>query len=201
MSPITHLFTGWVLGSAVGLNRQERTVATVACVVPDLDGLGIIPELLTRNSRHPLLWFSEYHHDLHTLLFALMVSIFVFGLSRRWFLAGLAFVSFHVHLFEDLVGSRGPDGYAWPIPYLLPFSTRATWIWSGQWGLNAWPNIALTFFLVLATLWLGITRGSTPVEIFSPRVDRAVVAAIRQRLNYVPRNEEGKTTVTVTGKF
>jgi hypothetical protein len=43
-------------------------------VAPDLDGLGIIPELLTRNTSHPLLWFSQYHHSLHTLAFALVCT-------------------------------------------------------------------------------------------------------------------------------
>lgn len=194
MSPITHFLTGWVLSSAAGLDRRSRAVASFACVVPDVDGLGIIPELLTRGSKHPLLWFSEYHHDLHTLFFALIVSLFVFGISRRWLLAGLAFASFHVHLLEDLLGSRGPDGYTWPIPYLFPFSTGGTWVWEGQWQLNAWPNILLTVCLVLATLWIGIARGITPVELVSLRADQAVVAVIRQRFNNaVPKRRKDKS--------
>src|SRR5437762_14100209 len=69
MSPVTHFFTGWVIANCGRLDRRERALVTLACVVPDLDGLGIIPELLTRNSSHPLLWFSDYHHSLHTLAF------------------------------------------------------------------------------------------------------------------------------------
>jgi hypothetical protein len=46
-----------------------------AAVAPDIDGLGIIPELLTRNTSHPLLWFSQYHHSLHTLAFALLCTL------------------------------------------------------------------------------------------------------------------------------
>jgi inner membrane protein len=182
MSPITHFFTGWVLSSAAGLDRRSRAVASFACVAPDLDGLGIVPEMLTRGSKHPLLWFSEYHHDLHTLLFALIVSLFVLAFCRSWLLAVIAFASFHVHLLEDLVGSRGPDGYAWPIPYLFPFSARGTWVWGGQWQLNAWPNIALTFSLVMVSIWIGAARGITPVELFSRRADQVVVAVIRKRL-------------------
>jgi inner membrane protein len=78
VSPVTHFFTGWVLGSAVGSNNRERAIVTLAAVVPDVDGFGIIPELLTRQSRHPLLWFSQYHHDLHTLLFAVVVLFGIF---------------------------------------------------------------------------------------------------------------------------
>jgi hypothetical protein len=45
-------------------------LVTLAGVVPDIDGLGIVAEYLTRNSRHPLEWFSTYHHALHSLPFA-----------------------------------------------------------------------------------------------------------------------------------
>lgn len=182
MSPVTHFFTGWVLGSVVGSSKRERAVITLAAVVPDFDGLGIIPELLTRRSQHPLLWFSQYHHDLHTLLFAIVVSSFAFFLTgRRCLPAMFAFASFHLHLIEDLVGSRGPDGFGWPIPYLFPFSSRWTWSWSGQWALNAWPNVVLTAVLISVTLWMAIGWGFSPVGIFSAAADRAVVCTLRKR--------------------
>jgi inner membrane protein len=95
--------------------------------------------------------------------------------------AAFAFVSFHLNLLEDLVGSRGPDGFGWPIPYLFPFSSRWTWTWGGQWELNAWPNVALTGALVCVTIWIAVTRGFSPVELFSRRADRAVIASLRKR--------------------
>jgi inner membrane protein len=58
MSPVTHFFSGWVLANCANLNRKDRALVTLACVIPDIDGLGIIPEVLTRNSAHPLLWFT-----------------------------------------------------------------------------------------------------------------------------------------------
>jgi inner membrane protein len=81
MSPVTHFFAGWILASAfpagkpTSLTRREKTLVVAAAVAPDLDGAGIIPELLTRNSSHPLLWFSQYHHALHTLAFALFCTL------------------------------------------------------------------------------------------------------------------------------
>ena len=77
MSPVTHFFAGWLLASVsptgrpTTLTRREKALVVAAAVAPDIDGLGIVPELLTRNTSHPLLWFSEYHHSLHTLAFAL----------------------------------------------------------------------------------------------------------------------------------
>jgi len=48
----------------------------------------------------------------------------------KWKVALLAFVSFHLHLAEDILGSRGPDGYQWPIRYLKPFSQAAEFAFS-----------------------------------------------------------------------
>src|SRR6267154_241180 len=87
MSPVTHFFAGWMLatifptGKPTVLSRREKTLVVAAAVAPDLDGLGIVPELLTRNSAHPLLWFTRYHHSLHTLAFALTVTLVAFVLS------------------------------------------------------------------------------------------------------------------------
>src|ERR1700731_2981433 len=187
MSPVTHFLTGWVLANAADLNRRDRAVVTLAAVVPDVDGLGIVAEILTRHSRHPLLWFSQYHHALHTLLFALVVSVCAFCISnRRWISASLAFVAFHLHLLEDLVGSRGPDGFNWPIPYLFPFRTRWIWRWGGQWKLDAWPNIALTSSLLFVTVWMAVKPWFSPVYIFSPTAMTLVVAASTKRFQTRP---------------
>lgn len=84
VSPVTHFFAGWILASVSStgrppaLTRREKALVVSAAVVPDLDGLGIIPEFLTRNSSHPLQWFSQYHHSLHTLAFALVCTLAAF---------------------------------------------------------------------------------------------------------------------------
>jgi membrane-bound metal-dependent hydrolase YbcI (DUF457 family) len=188
MSPITHFLTGWIFANCTRLDRKDRALVTLASVAPDIDGLGIIPELVTRNSPHPLLWFSLYHHSLHTLMFALVIAGVTIVLARqRWETGLLAFVSFHLHLVEDLAGSRGPDGYQWPIPYLKPFSSALEFTWRGQWTLNSWPNIVITVALLLTTLWLAWRRGFSPLEMISEKADAVFVAALRQRF---PRTEE-----------
>jgi inner membrane protein len=186
MSPVTHFFTGWVFANCFDLGKRDRALVTLACVAPDIDGLGIIPELLTRNSAHALLWFSLYHHSLHHLAFALVIAMVAFALgAEKWKTAFLALLSFHLHLFEDLLGSRGPDGYPWPIPYLAPFSNWPQLYWRGQWGLNAWPNVLITMVLLLITLWLAWRKGFSPLEMVSSRADSALVATLRRRY---PRN-------------
>ena len=49
MRPITHLLMGWaVANSAPSLDKPERAMVTWAGVVPDIDGLGIVADWLTR---------------------------------------------------------------------------------------------------------------------------------------------------------
>ncbi|HEY1528324.1 MAG TPA: metal-dependent hydrolase [Candidatus Angelobacter sp.] len=208
MSPVTHFFAGWLLASVsptgrpTTLTRREKALVVAAAVAPDIDGLGIVPELLTRNTSHPLLWFSEYHHLLHTLAFAIVCTVaayviagpmmgFTFGPviqgrrspSHPALTALLVFVSFHLHLLCDLVGARGPDGDQWPIPYLKPFSNALQLTWHGQWALNAWQNFVITGFFLVATFWIAWKYGSSPVELVSQPANRALARTLRQRVH------------------
>jgi inner membrane protein len=152
--------------------------------VPDIDGLGIVVDLVTRHTHHPTDWFSSFHHSLHTLLFAVIVTFVAFLFSNRsWKTAGFVFLSFHWHLLEDLLESRGPDGYQWPIPYLMPFSNAADLSWTGQWALNGWPNFAITIGLLLTTLYLAWSRGFSLLEMISTKADAAFVGALRRRVS------------------
>src|SRR5579859_8252312 len=95
MSPVTHYLISWVLANSAKLERKERAIVTLAGVAPDLDGLGIVPEWLTRNSAHPLNWFSEYHHTLgHNLGFAIAVTgVSCLIANRGWKLKAALFAS------------------------------------------------------------------------------------------------------------
>jgi len=197
VSPVTHFLSGWALANTVpSLTPRDRALITLAGVIPDIDGLGIIPEVLTRNSSHPLAWFSLYHHQLHNLAFALVVTALALFLAHRTWITGLlAFASFHLHLFEDVIGARGPDGYPWPIPYLKPFSGAADITWSGQWALNAWPNFAITIALLMLAFYLAWSRGYSPLEMVSARWDRAFVETLRRRFPRVESRESAGRAV------
>ena len=183
MSPITHFLTGWVVANSARLDRRDRILVTLAGIVPDLDGLGIVAEIATENTSNFMPWWSKYHHVLcHNIGFGLAVTVAVFLASvRRWKAALLALLVFHLHLIGDLVGAKGPDGYQWPIPYLLPFSDRWQLAWDGQWGLNAWPNITFTVFLLALTFYLAWKRGYSPLDMISKKMDAAFVITLRQK--------------------
>jgi hypothetical protein len=46
---VTHTLIGWTLAKRVALTRRDRALATLAGVIPDVDGLGLVAELPTRH--------------------------------------------------------------------------------------------------------------------------------------------------------
>jgi len=183
MNPASHLLTGWVVANTVDLSSRDRALVTLAGVVPDIDGLGFFAEILTEQTTTPLLWYSEYHHVLcHNLGFGLLLALTASVLGiRRWMTAFLVIVAFNLHLLGDLIGSRGPDDYQWPISYLSPFSERWQLIWTGQWELNAWPNVLITALFLAGTIYIGWKKGCSPLELVSKRADAAFVSILRRQ--------------------
>jgi inner membrane protein len=186
MSPITHFLLGWLVANTGKLDRKERTMVTIAGVIPDIDGLGAIAEIISKNWEKPLMWYSNYHHVVsHNLAFALLTALFCFLLAKhRWKTALFVFVSFHLHLLGDVVGARGPDGYQWPLVYLWPFSDQWQLTWEGQWQLDAWPNFLITMLALFFTFYLAWNRGFSPLGIFSKKADNAFVETLRNRFPY-----------------
>ena len=101
--------------------------------------------------------------------------------KRRLLTAVLSFFVFHLHLFCDLIGSRGPEGYLWPIPYLYPYLRNIEITWWGQWALDAWPNFVTTIILITIVFYLAWEKGRSPLEMISKQADRAFVETFRKR--------------------
>jgi hypothetical protein len=183
MSPFTHALVGWTVANAAPLSRRDRAIIMAAGVISDIDGLGILLDLITRHSPHPTYWYDQFHHMLgHNVCFALVTATLAFCFAyQRSLVAALSLLSFHLHLLGDLVGSRGPDGYQWPIPYLAPWSDAWQLTWHGQWALNAWPNFLITGVLLAAMFYLAWQRGYSPVGILSTKADTAFIVALRAR--------------------
>jgi len=188
MHPLTHFSVGWLVADSDGLDRRDRAIVTIAGVIADLDGIGIVAELATRNTQTPLLWWSKYHHLMgHNLAFGLVCTATAFALAKkRARTAALAFLGFHIHLLCDLAGARGPDGDQWPIPYLIPFSEALQLSWKGQWALNAWPNFLITGVALALVFFLAWKRGYSPLEMISRRADEGFVGVLR---NLFPRSQ------------
>ena len=193
MHPVTHFLAGWTVAGVSGLNKRDRATVAIAGIAPDFDGAGIVVELVTRESSTPLLWWSDYHHVLgHNLAFGLVVFLVTALIAKRRLLTAiLSFLVIHLHLLCDLIGSRGPDGFQWPIPYFYPFVPEIEFVWTHQWALNAWPNFIITIVLLSATIYLAWKKGSSPLEIISKRADQLFVGAFRKRFG-TPRPSYSK---------
>jgi len=184
MSPFTHLLASWIVATKTTDNLRDLRLVTVAGVLPDIDGLGIVFDIVNGSLvRDNWYYYLEYHHWLgHGLPAALLCSavLAAFGRRRRhvfW----LALAVFHLHLLCDLAGSRGPsENDYWPIYYFGPFGRHPMWIWQFQWGLDSWPNRLITMALFVWSLWLAVRRGDSFVGVFNRRVDRVFVGVLRK---------------------
>lgn len=183
MSPVTHFLIGWSVANMSSISSKERLMVTLAGIVPDIDGAGLILDFLGPHKGLPLEWWGKYHHVLgHNIGFGLFLAMAAFAFStRRWMVGFLVMVSFHLHLIGDLLGSKGPDGYQWPIPYLLPFSDAWQWQWVGQWQLNSWQNLVITGIVTGYMFYLALKYEVSPLEIISSKANTAFVDTLRRR--------------------
>ena len=176
----------WLSSNLIEINVRERTIITVSGLAPDLDGFGLIVDPILRVFGYTANYWGNYHHALHNLGFCLLLTVAGYFLARveKLMVACFVFVVFHIHLLSDLVGSRGPDGYQWPIPYLKPFSNDANLTWHYQWELNAWPNIFIGVVLLVTVGAFAKRTGKSPFEIVSPRANEAFVGLVKKFTMY-----------------
>jgi hypothetical protein len=184
VNPETHLLASWVIAAKGTDNARDCRLVALAGILPDADGLGLIADELTRlMGWKKTFFYGHYHHYLlHGVFGAVLITgVLVLFAQRKWRVALLALLAFHLHLLCDFIGSRGPDPVdLWPIFYFGPFAKDPMWIWKGQLALDAWPNRLLTVCLFVWALWLAVARGYSFVGVFSPRLDRIFVAVLSQ---------------------
>lgn len=184
MHVVTHLLIGWTVAEHTTKSPRDRALIAWASVVPDLDGLGLIVDAVVHQFGGAVQWYDRFHHLLlHGLPGAVLcTALFVCFASERLRAACLIFLSYHLHLLGDFLGSRGgTESAIWPIHYLSPFSDALTVAWSGQWPLTSWQNTTLTVVLMAYVLMLAVRRGYSPVGLFSARADAVFVGALRRR--------------------
>lgn len=173
MTPGAHLVLSWLSSVNVVSNSRERRIVTYVGLSPDLDGLGLIVDKLTGETTY----YESYHHyighcGVAGLAFALMAMHFAKVEKLRVFAISL-FV-FHLHILCDIVGSKGTDGYQWPVYYLYPFNNSIALMWSGQWELNAWQNSIIMAVSLLICFYLASKRRYSFMEVFGKRFDDEV---------------------------
>ena len=183
MSPLTHLLASWVIAAKTTDNPRDCRLVTLAGILPDVDGLGLIIDLANSAlGRKPTHFYAQYHHYLlHGIFGAVVVALLLAAFARRRFrVALLALLLFHLHLLCDFVGSRGPSPEdLWPIFYLGPYDKDPMWVWKGQWRLDGWQNKLVFFVLFAWSLRLAVTLGHSVVGVFNRRADAVFVGVLR----------------------
>jgi len=185
MSPLTHLLASWIIAAKTTDNPRECRLVTLAGVLPDADGLGLVADLAIGAFAHKdthFYYYQRYHHYLlHGIFGAAFVAVLFACFARSHVrVAILALLVFHLHLFCDLIGSRGPSQEdLWPIFYFGPFSKDPMWIWRGQWRLDGWQNRLICLSLFFWALWLAVSLGHSVVGVFNRRVDAVFVGVLQ----------------------
>jgi hypothetical protein len=181
MNIITHALVGWCFGRQISEKPKDALLLFAASVAPDIDGIGALVDIFNGGEA---VWFSSLHHKFgHNIFFCLALMPIIWHFSRSARLTIWSAVIFHFHLFCDIIGARGPDGYQWPIYYLYPLSDYEI-VWSGQWQINSWPNIQFTIFLLILFLFQSARTGFSPIGFISLRADRAFVDTLRRRFGF-----------------
>ena len=186
MSPIAHLVGSWLLALAVTDNPRDRKLVTLAGVLPDVDGLGVVADMagsMISGKENTFYYYQQYHHVLlHGWPGAVVVSLLLMCFARKKFpVLFWCLVAFHLHLLCDLIGSRGPEmGDRWPICYSEPIFRHPIWFWKGQWKLDGWQNQSIFIILLITALWFAVKRGYSFVEVISRRLDAIFVKVLQK---------------------
>jgi len=184
-----------LVGAVVTNNPRDRKLVTLAGIIPDADGLGMVVDVglgLISGQEVTFRYYQQFHHLLmHGWPAALAVAALLAGFARnraRVFVFGL--LTFHLHLVCDLIGSRGPSpSDLWPICYSEPLFPHPIWIWKGQWRLDGWHNQSVFLVVFLVALWLATRRGYSFLELAGRRVDTVFVGVLQKWRNRLrPKN-------------
>lgn len=186
MSPVAHLVGSWLVAVATNNNPRDRKLVTLAGVLPDVDGMGVVADVIgswVSGKECTFYYYQQYHHVLlHGWPGALLVSALLAAFGReRWRVWLLCLLTYHLHLLCDFVGSRGPTvGDRWPICYSEPLFRHPIWFWKYQWPLDGWQNQLIFLILFAISLWAAVGKGYSFVELISERVDARFVQVLRK---------------------
>ena len=186
MSPITHFIGSWLVASVATNHSRDRKLVTLAGILPDVDGLGMVVDVvggLMSGTEITFNHYQQYHHYLlHGWPGALALIPVLTCLGReRWRVLLLCLLTFHLHLLCDFLGSRGPSpDDLWPIAYGEPFFRHPKFVWSGQWKLGGWQNQIVSVVIFAVALWQATKKGCSFVECFNRRMDAIFVGVLQK---------------------
>ncbi len=171
-------------------SSRDKAVVVLAGLAPDVDGLGIVVDFVTRATGLPetdlyQAWHRVYGHGLPAVVVFCALAAWLCDDRVRGAIGSL--IAVHLHFLGDVLGSRGTTAEdLWGIHYLAPFSMEPSITWTGQWPLVSWQNFGITAVLLGLTLRRAIRTGYSPVALVSRTADQAVVETLRRRFGRLP---------------
>ncbi|WP_018691862.1 metal-dependent hydrolase [Algicola sagamiensis] len=173
MTPTSHLLMSWLCTVPKISAPRERRLIALSGVAPDLDGIGIIWDWISGKTHY----YSDYHHVLgHGFIASIFIATLAtaFAAQQRGKVFILSLFVVHLHILCDVIGSKGEDGYTWPISYFYPFNEVFLLSWSRQWLLNGWQNLLIFCGLLIISAYVFKKQKVTVLEVFHERLDESL---------------------------
>lgn len=195
----SHLMLSWFFADANRVEHaSERRIVAWAGLAPDVDVVAYVGAIVWYGFDKDLafenVWKVVHHRYTHGLTFVLLTGVVAWLLAahfaaarrtsgvmeansaaRAWRVAALAMLASALHNFCDIVGG----GPTWPIYPLWPLSDVG-WTAGWSWTLSEWPNTAILFACLAATMLYARFAGRSPLELFGTRADRWFVNVVQQ---------------------
>ncbi|MFY9340334.1 MAG: metal-dependent hydrolase [Methanosarcina flavescens] len=118
---ISHMGVGLLIGLALGLKGDKLRAVVLLSVLPDLDYIlysaFVFTEIsLSPEARNQLFYLIGHREFMHSVLFIVLVTLFIWFKTKDWLFTVGGFQSLFFHSYLDYVTS-------WKMRPLYPFST------------------------------------------------------------------------------
>ncbi len=140
MSPLTHLLASWIIAAKTTDNPRDCRLVTLAGILPDADGLGLVVDMANNQLRHTdtYFYYPEYHHWLmHGAFGGGIDGRSLAGLRPATMAGGAARVgglSFALVMRSSLVRAGLRKSFVAPLYCWGRFRGTESWLWHGPMG-------------------------------------------------------------------
>lgn len=161
-----HATLGWAIGNLGGADRRLRNYCVVGAILPDIDAAAYLFGAAA---------FRDWHHTFgHNVFLWAAFTGWVTWRCRSRRAAVLSFLSFGSHILTDALLSGWRQYLFWP------FSNHG-YIISRTIGLESPLNTWLVYLSPVVIVILAAFYGRTPIDLFSPALDRLIVSFFHSR--------------------
>ena len=161
-----HATLGWAIGNIGGADRRLRNYCVLGAILPDIDAAAYLFGAQA---------YGQWHHTFghNVFLWAAFIG-WVTWRCKSWRAAILSGLSFGSHLLTDAQLS------GWRLYLFWPASHKG-YIFPNAVGLEAPINYWLVYLTPVAVVCLALLYKKTPIDIFSPGLDRLLVAFFQKK--------------------